>query len=76
MPAPDLPPLFPREAPETQAMIRDEPEMLQFMSESVVPSMQTLLGLEPYNHETQTGFSCFSCHPHGGESEPATPEQN
>lgn len=34
----------------------------QFMKEKVVPKMAGLLGMEPYNPETQTGLGCFNCH--------------
>jgi hypothetical protein len=38
-------------------------ETTQFMAKVVVPEMAKLLGMEPYNPETQSGFGCFACHP-------------
>lgn len=40
----------------------EHPEVTQFMIDRVVPEMATLLGEQPYNQETQTGFGCFDCH--------------
>ena len=38
------------------------PAQTKFMMEKVVPEMAKLLGEEPYNPETQSGFGCFDCH--------------
>ncbi len=67
MPSPALPALYPTGAPEQQQMVREHPEMVRLMFRHVVPTMQTLLGAQPYNAETQQGFSCYACHPHAGE---------
>jgi mono/diheme cytochrome c family protein len=40
----------------------EHPEVTKFMMERVVPEMAKLLGEEPYNPETQTGFGCYNCH--------------
>lgn len=66
MPNPDLYPLFPTGTPEQAAMVNDHPEMVRFMHNHVVPDIQAILGADPYDPVAQTGFSCFSCHPHGG----------
>jgi hypothetical protein len=66
MPNPDLYPLFPTGTPEQEAMVRDHPEMVRFMHNHVVPEIEAILGADVYDPTTQTGFSCFSCHPHGG----------
>jgi hypothetical protein len=34
----------------------------QFMGADVVPAMAGILGMAPYNPETQQGFGCFNCH--------------
>ena len=52
--------------PEQAAMVNDHPEMVRFMHNHVVPDIQAILGADPYDPVAQTGFSCFSCHPHGG----------
>lgn len=38
-----------------------------FMYDTVVPEMATLLHTTPYDPKTQTGFGCFNCHPVAGE---------
>ena len=55
-----------RPTPEQAAMVNDHPEMVRFMHNHVVPDIQAILGADPYDPVAQTGFSCFSCHPHGG----------
>ncbi len=65
MPNPNLYPLFPTGTPEQAAMVRDHPEMVRFMHNHVVPEIQAILGADHYDTDTNTGFSCFSCHPHG-----------
>jgi hypothetical protein len=58
--------LHPTGSPEQQAMVRDKREMVVFMFQRVIPTMQTLLGEAPYDETTREGFSCFACHPRGG----------
>jgi cytochrome c553 len=67
MPNPNILALHPTGSPEQQQMVQDHPEMVRFMFNRVVPAMQTLLGAEAYDAETGTGFSCYACHPRGGE---------
>lgn len=67
MPTNDLPALPATGTPEQQAMVDQYTEMATFMFQGVLPAMQTLVGAEPYNEETQEGFSCYSCHPHAGD---------
>lgn len=64
MPNPSLPALYPTGTPEQRQMVEEHPELVRFMFNDVLPTMQTLLGAEPYDEDTGTGFSCFSCHPH------------
>ncbi|MBK7152117.1 MAG: hypothetical protein IPH72_10215 [Sandaracinaceae bacterium] len=65
MPNPDLYPLFPTGTPQQAAMVQEHPEMVRFMHNHLLPEMQSILGADAYDPETQTGFSCFSCHPRG-----------
>lgn len=66
MPNPSILALHPTGSAEQQQMVRDYPDMCRFMFNRVVPTMQTLLGAQAYDAETQTGFSCYVCHPRGG----------
>ena len=66
MPNPDIMALHPTGTPEQQQMVQDHPEMVRFMFTKVLPTMQTLLGASPYDEATQTGFSCYACHPSAG----------
>jgi hypothetical protein len=34
----------------------------RFMFNEVTPGMIRILGVSPYDHETQEGFGCLSCH--------------
>ena len=38
------------------------PDVAKFMTERVVPAMAKMLGEEPYNPETNSGFGCYHCH--------------
>jgi hypothetical protein len=67
MPSPHLPALPASGTPEQEQMVAEHGPMLQFMFSRVTPTMQTLLGEEPYDEATQQGFSCFACHPHAGD---------
>lgn len=40
----------------------EKPEITKFMMEKVVPEMANILGEQPYNPETKTGFGCGECH--------------
>lgn len=64
MPNPELPALYPTGTPEQHQMVQEHPNMVRFMFNKVLPTMQTLLGIEAYNEATHTGFSCYHCHPH------------
>ncbi len=72
MPSPHLPLLYPTGTPEQHRMVQEHPNMVRFMFSKVVPTMQTLLGIEGYSEATHTGFSCYYCHPRA-ESEPTIP---
>jgi hypothetical protein len=54
-----LAPLDPASIP---AMFQSTQPMAQFMTQRVWPRMTELLQMEPYNPETQQGFSCLNCH--------------
>lgn len=61
MPNPKLPKL-----PTSEAGIRQlrekHPEVVAFMSGTVVPKMAAFLGEAPYDPKTHEGFGCFRCH--------------
>jgi hypothetical protein len=49
---------------DTLTKARDfDANMTEFMTERVVPEMAQLLDTKPYDPETNTGLSCFNCHP-------------
>jgi hypothetical protein len=61
MPNPALPKL--PATPEGFKKLHDEhPQVVEFMSKQVVPTMANLLGEQPYDPKTQKGFGCFECH--------------
>lgn len=70
MPNADLPKLYPFGSPEHEAMVAkykgDPHSALEFMATQVVPTMTELLGAQPYDEATHTGFSCMNCHTLGG----------
>ncbi len=45
---------------------QDSADFLQFMMTQVTPEMTALLDAEPFDFETNEGFSCFSCHTPAG----------
>ncbi|MFW6053864.1 MAG: hypothetical protein ACOC9J_03540 [Persicimonas sp.] len=57
MPSPSLPKIE-----DFEKLEAEQPEMMEFMKTEVVPEMATMLGQEPYDPETQTGFGCGGCH--------------
>jgi hypothetical protein len=59
MPSPDLPKLE-----DWEKLEAEQPEMMTFMKEKVVPEMAAMLDQEPFDPETKTGFGCGGCHPH------------
>jgi hypothetical protein len=59
MPNPDLPSLA-----DWEKLEADKPEAMEFMKTKVEPQMANLLGMQPYDPETKTGFGCSGCHPH------------
>jgi hypothetical protein len=61
MPNPDLPKLDP--TPDGFAKLaKANPKMFDFMMKQVEPTMASLVGEQPYDMKTKTGFSCFECH--------------
>lgn len=67
MPSPSLPALYATGTPEQHQMVREYPEMVRFMFNDVVPTVQALLGAPDYDEATGEGFSCYACHPHAGD---------
>ena len=65
MPNPSLPSVYPLQAPERQQSMRDQPNVVRFMSDRVVPTMATLLQLPASDSASENAVSCFSCHPLG-----------
>ena len=62
MPNPGLPVLPVPESAEWQAMVLERNHAFRFMAERVEPAMAALLGVQPYDAQTQQGFGCFHCH--------------
>jgi hypothetical protein len=61
MPNPGLPKLT--ATPEAFKKLQTQkPQIFDFMSKQVVPTMASLLGEEPLDMKTQKGFGCFECH--------------
>lgn len=63
MPNPDILALHPTGSDEQHQMVQAHPQMVRFMFNQVLPTMQKLLGAEDFDVETQEGFSCYACHP-------------
>lgn len=72
MPNPAILALHPSGTPEQRQTVDRHPRMVRFMYNRVVPRMQRLLGMQAFDATTGEGFSCYQCHPRGGEP-PATP---
>lgn len=47
---------------EMKALAASEPAVFEFMVKTVVPATAALLGEQPYDPTTKTGFGCFGCH--------------
>ncbi|TNF32537.1 MAG: hypothetical protein EP329_09780 [Deltaproteobacteria bacterium] len=67
MPNPGLYALYPPGSPQQQQMVAEKKATLAFMVNEVIPTMQQLLGEEPFDPMTKKGFGCAECHPHGVE---------
>lgn len=65
MPSNDLMALHPTGSEEQIEVVRTMRPMAVFMFNDVVPTMRTLLGAPEFDVATGTGFSCYTCHPHG-----------
>ncbi len=75
MPNPDLYTLYATGSQEQLDMVNNQRPMVNFMFQEVVPAMKELLDAPDYDAETQEGFSCYYCHPNGGEGTPAAPAE-
>ena len=61
MPSPDLPKL--EATPEGfRTLAKRHPKVFEFMSRQVETQTAALLGEQPYDMKTSTGFGCFDCH--------------
>lgn len=54
--------LHPLDPADIPTILESDDPMAVFMSETVYPRMTELLGMEHYDPETGTGFSCLDCH--------------
>jgi hypothetical protein len=70
MPNPSLITLYATGTIGQQRVLAEHTEACTFMYSRLVPAMQTLLGAAEYDPTTHEGFTCFSCHPRGGEDDP------
>ena len=61
MPNPDIPKL-PRSKEGWDKINAEKADMLKFMRTTVKPKMASLLGMQPFDMKTQTGFGCGNCH--------------
>jgi hypothetical protein len=61
MPNPKLP-VLPSTPDGHKKLMADKPDSMKFMMQKVVPDMAALLGVDPYNPATKTGFGCHECH--------------
>ncbi len=66
MPNPSLLAMYPTGSAEQQQMVEEHPKMVKLMFNQVLPDMQALLGEGPFDTKTNTGFSCYACHPAAG----------
>lgn len=68
MPNPDLPRLVGGKG-GFEEMAAREHDTLKFMQGTLVPDMANLLGYQPFDWRTHTGFSCYQCHVQIGVAE-------
>ena len=61
MPNPDLPKLDATPA-GFKKLATDKAKIFQFMMKQVEPQTAQLLGEQPYDMKTNTGFGCMNCH--------------
>ena len=57
-----LRPLDPNSFPTPASSEPEVAKWATFMFTKVTPKMVELLGAEPYDMETETGFGCYGCH--------------
>ena len=67
MPSNSLPALPATGTDEQHAMVAQYGDMVRFMFQNVLPTMQTLLAAPDYDEETHEGFSCYACPPRAGD---------
>ncbi len=60
LPTAEIPPLPTPGTPNWERM--SQTPAYTFMHDVVTPTMATLVGEEPYNPATNSGFGCFECH--------------
>jgi hypothetical protein len=61
MPNADLPKLDPSPAGFAD-LAKTKAKTFDFMMKQVVPTMASLVGEQPYDMKTNSGFGCFECH--------------
>jgi hypothetical protein len=61
MPNPDLPKVA-GGSEYYRVLAAKDPKMLSFMSKTVVPETAKVLGVQPFDMESHTGFSCYQRH--------------
>jgi hypothetical protein len=61
MPNPDLPKL-PKTPAEFKTLAQKKAKIFAFMKDKVEPGVAQLLGEQPYDMKTNTGFGCMGCH--------------
>jgi cytochrome c553 len=64
MPSPELPALPASETVFMNTVMKEKPQMVQFMGGKVTPEMAKLLGRKPFDHQKPdpNAFSCNACH--------------
>ena len=61
MPNPELPKL-PKSPEGFKELAEKKPEMMKFMGQTVKPTVDALLGQEPWEPQNPKGFGCIGCH--------------
>lgn len=70
LPNPAILALYPTGSIGQYQMVERYPEGVRFMFIEVVPAMRTMVGAAEFDAATQTGFSCYACHPHAPDDDP------
>ena len=76
MPNPSLITLYATGTRGQEQVLAQYTEACTFMYSRLLPAMGTMLGAQEYDPATHEGFTCFSCHPHGGDDDPLSQPAN